>query len=257
MFVLKGPYANAILRFKITFPPDFPHSPPAIVFKTDVFHPLVSPIPALGQKTRNWDSEPMDSDAQRRQIPGMFWLEHGFPHWFGRTGSSSRPSGQTFNFPSSSKVVDVTAYEILDYMRSTFDTESVLTSIPLEAAAHPSAFHAWRAHKNLRPVSVPGARGEASQGSQSGAESTPRKPSEWNWDGVWRERVSRGIQASSNEAAIFGALGTSTPSGDDIVSDLLGCCLLPAGEGKLCSNPAIRLPLTKLTTRRQRSLWRK
>ncbi|PCH41532.1 UBC-like protein [Wolfiporia cocos MD-104 SS10] len=41
-FVHQGYYADAILKFRITFPPDYPERPPAVRFLTDVFHPLVT-----------------------------------------------------------------------------------------------------------------------------------------------------------------------------------------------------------------------
>ncbi|KAF9476465.1 UBC-like protein [Pholiota conissans] len=42
-FVHQGYYADSILKFRLTFPPNYPESPPAVDFITDVFHPLISP----------------------------------------------------------------------------------------------------------------------------------------------------------------------------------------------------------------------
>jgi len=40
-FVHQGYYADAILRFRLTFPIDYPENPPVAHFVTDVFHPLI------------------------------------------------------------------------------------------------------------------------------------------------------------------------------------------------------------------------
>ena len=37
-----GYYADSILKFRLTFPPNYPERPPVVQFLTDVFHPLVS-----------------------------------------------------------------------------------------------------------------------------------------------------------------------------------------------------------------------
>ncbi|KAG8981661.1 hypothetical protein FRB90_007097, partial [Tulasnella sp. 427] len=42
LFVHQGYYASSVLRFRLTFPQDYPKQPPAVAFTTDVFHPLVS-----------------------------------------------------------------------------------------------------------------------------------------------------------------------------------------------------------------------
>lgn len=37
-----GYYADSILKFRLTFPNNYPESAPAVLFITDVFHPLIS-----------------------------------------------------------------------------------------------------------------------------------------------------------------------------------------------------------------------
>lgn len=44
----------------------------------------------------------------------------------------------------------------------------------------------------------------------------PRQPDEWDWSGVWKERVQKGINTSTSDSILYGSAG----SGDDIV-----CCL--------------------------------
>ena len=136
----------------------------------------------------------------------------------------------------------VSTYEVLRYIRSTFDDELVLDSVPLEAAGNPGAWHAWRTHRRMtaRKVFPPatggvdgdvrssaGDQGEGGGGegqedkARSGApvatntmiNSPPapasRRPEEWNWEGVWEERVKRGVATSLSEAVLFGGAGTA------------------------------------------------
>lgn len=41
-FVHQGYYTDSILKFRLTFPADYPDKPPMVQFLTDVFHPLIS-----------------------------------------------------------------------------------------------------------------------------------------------------------------------------------------------------------------------
>ncbi|KAJ4489918.1 UBC-like protein [Lentinula aciculospora] len=42
LFIHQGYYADSILKFKLTFPHNYPERPPAVQFINDVFHPLIS-----------------------------------------------------------------------------------------------------------------------------------------------------------------------------------------------------------------------
>jgi len=42
LFIHQGYYTDSILRFRLTFPGNYPEQPPTIHFITDVFHPLIS-----------------------------------------------------------------------------------------------------------------------------------------------------------------------------------------------------------------------
>lgn len=88
---------------------------------------------------------------------------------------------------------DVSTFEVLSYIRSTFDDDSVLDSVPLEAAGNPGAWHAWRTHRGFHnlPEGDPSAR----------------KPGEWNWEGVWEQRVQKNIEASLSEPVLYGGVG--------------------------------------------------
>ncbi len=125
---------------------------------------------------------------------------------------------------------EVSTYDVLRYIRSTFDDENVLDSVPLEAAGNPGAWHAWRTHqrqlgKVLKDAGSswhPGRNGGGDQGTSPSAErnaaaaagTAVRKPGEWNWEHVWEERVKKGIAASLSEPVLYGNAGAT----DDVVS---------------------------------------
>ncbi len=125
----------------------------------------------------------------------------------------------------------VSTYDVLRYIRSTFDDEAVLDAIPIEAAGNPGAWHAWRTRQRqsgkavAEPAATSSGAGATAAGmatvkttGDAGATGVPtpttRKPGEWNWEHVWEERVRKGIQASLSEAVLFGSAGAA----DDVVS---------------------------------------
>jgi ubiquitin-protein ligase len=55
-FIDSGYYRNAVFKFKIDIPEDYPYRVPQVTFITDVFHPLIDPS-------------------------GRLSLRHRFPHW--------------------------------------------------------------------------------------------------------------------------------------------------------------------------------
>ncbi|KAH6856593.1 hypothetical protein B0I37DRAFT_79230 [Chaetomium sp. MPI-CAGE-AT-0009] len=316
LFVRKGPYAPAILRFHISFPDTYPSLPPLVTFATDVFHPLLTPPSTYMYSTDVRDGATASASDDERLPPGGFSLRHGFPAWFGRgsravaaagggatatgtamataaavgdgTGSGSgsvdgeagrgrargddgpgadqgemvglmtptravatatgtTPASAASGASSSASIPgyartggvrEVSTYEVLRYIRSTFDDEDVLDSVPLEAAGNPGAWHAWRTHRRQAvgkplPVPVPGG-GEASGAegevrterasapapapapAAAGTAATTRRPGEWNWEGVWEDRVKRGIAASLSEGMLYGQAGTA----DEVINFL-------------------------------------
>ncbi|KAI0307120.1 ubiquitin-conjugating enzyme/RWD-like protein [Multifurca ochricompacta] len=42
LFIHQGYYTDSILKFRLTFPDNYPERPPTVHFTTDVFHPLIS-----------------------------------------------------------------------------------------------------------------------------------------------------------------------------------------------------------------------
>jgi ubiquitin-protein ligase len=66
MLKAAGYYANAILKFKILFPVEYPNRPPVVQFTSDVFHPLIRQkdgIMNIKTRFRTWRSVQRDNDA--------------------------------------------------------------------------------------------------------------------------------------------------------------------------------------------------
>ncbi|TKW56340.1 hypothetical protein CTA1_1790 [Colletotrichum tanaceti] len=259
-----------------------------------MFHPLITPLTTYMYTTDIQDNGTVSATDAERLPPGGFSLRHGFPAWFGRGGRNNAGSRQvsdqqqppatpakhgafsTTTTPSSKATPlggrpgyldtsrrDVSTYEVLRYIRSTFDDENVLDSVPLEAAGNPGAWHAWRTRqrqagkvftgdfvpqekedeepgpgdsaegkkdqeeKNEEKHPAPPAPETRSTSSEfavarkpisigSSAAVVPRRPGDWNWEGVWEDRVQKGIAASLSEAVLYGA---ASVGGDDLVSD--------------------------------------
>lgn len=203
-----------------------------MTFSTDVFHPLLTPLTTYTFSTNAQDTDTVSATDEERLPPGGFSLRHGFPHWFGRTRkslpSSREVSGPTMSSPlldtitirtspgsvspdtSSNQRVskDISIVQTLDYIRSTFSEESVLDSLPLEAASNPGAYHAWRTYRapflQARQTPSRGATpSTAEQADDAPALSRNRRPGEWNWEGVWEDRVRKAVKASLSEPALF------------------------------------------------------
>ncbi|KAF5393829.1 hypothetical protein D9757_000034 [Collybiopsis confluens] len=56
LFIHQGYYADSVLRFRISFPPNYPDRPPTVQFINQVFHPLISPngLFSLASQIRDW-----------------------------------------------------------------------------------------------------------------------------------------------------------------------------------------------------------
>jgi hypothetical protein len=118
----------------------------------------------------------------------------------------TRISGTPTQPFASTSPAKISTIDVLRYIRSTFDDEDVLDSVPLEAAGNPGAWHAYHSHRSATygfdddDLGIdPKTAGTASPGG--------RKPEEWNWEGVWEERVEKGLQGSLAEPILFGTAG--------------------------------------------------
>ena len=214
--IVKGPYKGAVLRFQISFPYPFPTSAPLITFASDIFHPLLTPLTTYTYTTSSSDADTVSATDSERLPPGGFSLRHGFPQWFGRERKASLESARSpasdsaaraIGSTSSRPMMDVTMYDVLEYMRKAFSSEELLDSIPLAAAANPGAYHAYRSFRSI--ASAAQSRTTSPEPSTSRA----RRPGEWNWEGVWEERIRRGVQNTLTEPVLFG----NAIAGDDVV----------------------------------------
>lgn len=116
-------------------------------------------------------------------------------------------------------------YDILRYVRGTFDVAEILDKVPLAAAGHPGAWHAWRHYRVKEGIVYPIEENEETEGESNddisvssrevpdgyqrlpGGSSVPlvsKRPGEWNWDGVWEVRVKKGTEGSLTEGMLFG-----------------------------------------------------
>ncbi|KAK5175658.1 uncharacterized protein LTR77_000797 [Saxophila tyrrhenica] len=229
---IAGPYANAVLRFHVDFPDAYPALPPIVTILNDVFHPLVTPLTTYSYSTRDTGAETASAADDDRLPPGGLSLRHGFPQWFGgmreggdnKGADSTRRGEEEHNAAAESNHSEGVRHpphiiEVLQYLRIVFSTEALLDSVPLEAAANTGAWHAWRSHR----AKVHGRKD--SRSSPGGGSRTPtersmsprqqpggaRKPGEWNWQGVWEDRVRKSVQASISESALYGG------EGDDVL----------------------------------------
>lgn len=112
--------------------------------------------------------------------------------------------------------------EVLKYVKYTFEDESSLDALPLEAAGNPGAWNAWRSHrKKVLPDQTSGPFSlstlNSREGGRTAADETmrdhPPHQEEWSWEGVWEERVQRGVQSSISDAVLYG----NTDRGDTLV----------------------------------------
>ena len=90
-----------------------------------------------------------------------------------------------------------TIVDVLHYVRDTFTDESALDTLPLGAAGNVGAWRAWRAHR----IST----GALSAGEE--AKDGQKQSDEWDWNGVWEERVRKGIDTSTSPSVLFGGVG--------------------------------------------------
>ena len=198
------------------------------------------------------------------------------------SAASSSPGGRGRDVYGRRREASV--YEVLRYIRSTFDDADVLDSVPLSAAGNPGAWHAWRTHRRQTagkefpagrsggggaaaggeaeaqadgagsaPGSGGGGDGSGGGGGGGGgdggsAPATTKRPEEWNWEGVWEERVKRGITTSLSESVLYGNVGAA----DDVV------CLPPSIQGWWFLKSWLGSPRVLMTAGRSTSsIWMK
>ena len=99
-----------------------------------------------------------------------------------------RLNAQGQNFPS--------VFQVLEFVKRSFDQDDFLDDVPLDAAGNAGAWKAWRAHR---------ASSGAYMKDSAHAQSPDDVQDEWKWDGVWEQRVHRGIDASVSDSVLYGS----------------------------------------------------
>ncbi|KAF2227332.1 hypothetical protein BDZ85DRAFT_2173 [Elsinoe ampelina] len=234
LFNRKGPYLPGIFRFNIIFPLQYPSRPPTISFLSDVFHPLVSPLTTYLFSNQDTGADTVSATDHDRLSPGSFSLRHGFPEWFRRTpqrSSGDLDEGMSDITDMGASPNDTSApipardmqtrpwepphiVEVLFYLRAAFASAELLDAIPQDAAANPSAWHAWHtfSSKDVNRSSSLRSKSDAGMTPVSALKQQPggaRSPGEWNWDGVWEDRLRKCVQASLAEQAVFKKSGNT------------------------------------------------
>jgi hypothetical protein len=200
-----------VLRFDISLARELP----LVTFAAnagEVFHPAVVARTTQTHSTRDNYAETVSSGDEDQLPPGGLTLRHAFSEWYEQRGGQSSPTVPALpsdqgSFPRPHVV------EVLQYLRVVFDTESVIDSIPLEMAANASAWHAWKSFRSrsqqsattsASPHAGDNSRGGHSPGSAKQQQpGGARRPGEWNWQGVWEDRVRKCIEASNSEHALY------------------------------------------------------
>ncbi|KAF9887068.1 hypothetical protein FE257_010562 [Aspergillus nanangensis] len=141
--------------------------------------------------------------------------EHASPDANGATLQDTRTKTEDDDVPSPGDKpleakMSVPVAVLLDYIRSTFDDNTVLDSLPLAAAGNPSAWHAWKAHRkgDNNAAFAPGSKRASPQA---------RSPGDWHWDGIWAKRVEVEIEASHSEATLFGGSAPNRGGADELI----------------------------------------
>lgn len=220
-----------MLRFQISFPEDWPDRAPVITFLQDVFHPLVTPLTTYTYSARDRGTDTFSAADQEKLPPGGLVLREGFPEWFEDVAPTMQAQDGGVNSEEqaesqgeSSQIPHIV--EVLHYLSLAFTVPDILDDVPLASAANPSAWHAWRSYRakvlgeRARSPTIKSPRAgsvsDASEGSLSPrSRQQPggaRRPGEWNWTGVWEERVRKVVHTSRAEIALFGGEGAGVVS---------------------------------------------
>lgn len=212
----------------------------------DVFHPLVTPLTTYSYSTRDTGAETVSAaDGYYTLPPGGLSLRHGFPEWFGNArdevrgnkedaratrGGQQQSDGSDAALEGDFRIPEVKesqsqqpplTLEVLLYIRVVFSTEALIDTVPLEAAANTSAWHAWRSYRSRTAAAAAAATTTPSVTSSTNDPSAlrarsisptqqpggARRPGEWNWQGVWEDRVRKSVNASISEHMLFGGEG--------------------------------------------------
>ena len=169
-------------------------------------------------------------NAESRLPPGGFSL-HGMLKWFRRLNDTlpdksedrhikwfdpveKSQSPAAVQIRNSNSAGSCVIADVLLYIKSAFSRDDFLDEIQLDEAVSPGAFYAWRSHRlstasdtynrNHKRVCGDESMNSLSRKDTNEESSTKTWPGQWNWDGVWKDRVNKAIQASIADSNLFG-----------------------------------------------------
>lgn len=177
-----------------------------------MFHPLIAPLTTYTHTTRDRGSENVSAADDEKLPPGGLTLRHGFPEWYTQTSTFGDNTERGVLSDTASAVEGrPTAYphiiEVLQYIHVILDSEAVIDSVSLNVAANAGAWHAWRSYRSKAASSESSIGRNRSMSPSKQQPGGARRPGEWNWTGVWEDRVKKAIQASIADATLFGGDG--------------------------------------------------
>ena len=105
--------------------------------------------------------------------------------------------------------------KVLYYIKVAFSSYDFLDSILVDDAVNPGAFFAWRSHRlstapddynRCQEKAKKPASSQLSATSEINEGDSPNTWSgQWSWDGVWKDRVHKAVQASIADSTLFGS----------------------------------------------------
>jgi hypothetical protein len=97
--------------------------------------------------------------------------------------------------------------EVLAYIKSTFEDPSILDRLSLKAAGNSGAWYAWQSYRGFSKNTSRAISPAHDDRSNSPASGSHALPSDWNWEGVWENRVQSGIENSLSDPVLFAPKG--------------------------------------------------
>ena len=243
LFVRKGPYSSAILKFWISLPDRYPDGAPLVVFSTDVFHPLVTPLTTYTYTTGSSATDPVSATDEERLPPGGLSMSYHFPRWFEHARSPSSPmfrngvllpngtnrskrsswdsssprgalkghsrKSQSFHIPPPREDDDSTtpsepSHNIVEVLR--YIKRAFEDEKCLDNLPLEAAGNpgAWHAWRSYRKRHLTKTDLDTNTPTKVGNTVAEKRGRGWNWDGIWADRAKKAILASQSDATLFG-----------------------------------------------------